>query len=80
MKRRRNIPVIPRVELEALPTKRLLGRLKALRLCEESVQDSDLDPTEIAALDGINFKDEPQWREAYQDLKATLASREHVPR
>ena len=83
MKRRRNLPVVERAELERLPTKALLGRLQRLRELEDEPGHSDLDPQELAeleALGGINFKSEPQWRAAIEDLKAVLATREHVPR
>ena len=80
MKKQRNIRVLPREELEALPTEALLGRLARLRSLEQSAADSDLDPHELEALHGINFKDEAEWRDAYMDLKAVLATREHVPR
>ena len=83
MSKRRNIPVISRSELERLPTKALLGRLKRLHECEQEPAASDLDPDELAAVEargGISFKSEPQWRSAFADLKEILATREHVPR
>ena len=82
MKRRRNIPVLSRAELEALPTKALLGRLKRLYECEQQPAATDLDPEELAAVEakgGISFKSEPQWRDAFKDVKTVLATREPVP-
>jgi hypothetical protein len=81
VKRKYNLRVVSRAELEALPTKALLGRLKRLYECEQEPADSDLDPGELAALEalgGINFKSEPQWRAAFKDVKAVLATREPV--
>ncbi len=83
MPRRRNLPVVERAELKRLPTKVLLARLQLLRECEDEPAATDLEPDELAAVEaagGISFKCEPQWRAAYEDLKAVLATREHVPR
>src|SRR5437868_2280785 len=77
--KRRLIPVIAPACLLKMPTKQLLGRLQALRRCEESAAHSDLTAEEIAASKGILFKDSGEWRDAYCQLKALLATREHVP-
>jgi hypothetical protein len=69
-----------REQLEAMPTRALLARLQRLRECEESADRSDLDSVEIAAETGIVFKADPLWAEAYDQVKAVLAAREHVPR
>jgi len=66
--------------LEAMSSRQLLARLARLRFCEDLSHGSDLTPAEIAASDGILFKDTAEWRAAYTDLKRVLASREHVPR
>jgi hypothetical protein len=63
-----------------MPTRALLARLRRLRECEESADRSDLDSVEIASATGIVFKTDPTWSEAYDQLKAVLSSREHVPR
>ena len=62
-----------------MPTKQLLGRLQALHECEESSQFSDLTAGEIAASNGILFKNSAEWQMAYENLKTILATREHVP-
>jgi len=62
-----------------MPTKQLLGRLRALQKCEESAAISDLTAEEIAASKGILFKDSAAWRVAHGHLKTVLATREHVP-
>jgi hypothetical protein len=69
-----------REQLEAMPTRSLLGRLRRLRECEESADGSDLDFAEVAALTGINFKADPLWSQAYDQVKAILDARERVPR
>lgn len=61
-----------------MPTKQLLGRLHSLQRCEESAALSDRTPEEVAASEGILFKGTAEWQRAYADLKAVLATREHV--
>jgi len=78
--RRRSIEIMSPAQLEAMPTRSLLGRLQRLRECEDSADRSDLDSVEIAALKGINFKADPLWSEAYDLVKTILNTREHVPR
>jgi hypothetical protein len=78
--RRRSISIMTRGQLEAMPTRSLLGRLQRLRECEESVDRSDLESAEIAALTGINFKADRLWSQAYDQVKTILETREHVLR
>ncbi len=33
---------------------------------------------EVDAVEGILFKESPEWREAYEAVKAVLSTREHV--
>lgn len=76
---KRAMDVIPRSELQDLPTGALLARLKRLRWCEDTSDWSDLSKEEIASVDGqILFKSDPRWHQAYADLKAILQSREHL--
>lgn len=63
-----------------MPTKQLLGRLKQLHRCEESLALSDRDQNEYKPLGVIEFKDSPEWLEEYDCLKELLATREHIPR
>jgi hypothetical protein len=74
--KRRPIKPIPVAQLEKLPTKRLLARLKQLHQCEESASLSD----RVIERDGSNevFKDSPEWIAAYEQIKRLLAKREHV--
>ncbi len=66
-------------ELEKLPTKRLLARLRQLHQCEESVLLSDHD--DVSNTSGtILFKDTPEWKAAYEQVKGALSLREHVPK
>lgn len=61
----------------------LLRRRTALLKCEESFAVSDRygyelppNPDETGY---VEFKDQPQWRYAYEDVKEVLATREHIP-
>jgi hypothetical protein len=73
------VPVISREQLEALPTRAVLGRLERLRRCELSPGDSDLSAEELAHVAPIRFKSTPEWRTAVDDAKAVLATRENLP-
>jgi len=78
MSRRRIIKIILPADLESLSTRQLLARLKALWQCEDSFALSDRGF--VSEADGIVFKDSQEWQSAFEDLKAILAIREHVPR
>jgi len=77
MKRKRIFPMAM-AELEALPTKRLLARLRRLHECEESLALSDRDLPDTSG--AIEFKQSPEWVTAYQNVKQILSRREHVVR
>src|SRR4030095_13126723 len=78
--RMRRRPIFPRslVELEALSTKQLLGRLRQLHQCEESLALSDRDVADDSGR--IEFKQSPEWISAFRDVKQVLSRREHVPK
>jgi hypothetical protein len=78
--RRKSIFPMAVEDLNRLPTKRLLARLNCLQQCEESFGLSDRDRNEQSTTGRIEFKDTPEWQEAYEQLKGVLANREHVPR
>jgi len=78
--KRKNIFPMTLSELEALPTKRLLGRLACLHRCEQSLALSDLTPQNYQPSSAIEFKDSPEWLTEYKKLKEVLAWREHVSR
>lgn len=70
-------------ELEAMHTGTLMNRRAALLKCEESFEASDCygyerkpspDMTGV-----IEFKDSPEWQNAYKNLKNVLATRDHYP-
>ena len=67
-------------ELDSWPTKRLLGRLNALRRCEESPSHSDFNFDLRDPDTHIFFKSDPKWKVAYQQVKSLLDNREHVVR
>ena len=77
MKRNPIFP-IPPIELEELPTKRLLARLRRLHECEESLALSDKDVADDSGC--IEFKQNPEWISAVRDVKQVLAVREHIPK
>ena len=74
----RAVNKVPPEELEKLSTKELLGRLRRLQACEESPETSDMSADEIASVQGILFKQTPEWRQAHSELKTILRSREHI--
>ena len=71
---------VPLSELETWKTRKLLVRLKRLRWCYEEVAAAeDYYPHELAAVeDKILFKTDPRWKQAYREVKAILATREHI--
>ena len=77
--KRRLIPALAPESMTNMPTKQLLGRLLSLQQCEESAALSDRTAGEVAATGGILFKNTAEWQKAYADVKAVLATREHVP-
>jgi hypothetical protein len=77
--KRRLIPILPAESLLNMATKQLLGRLHSLQRCEEAAVLSDRTREEISVSEGILFKDSAEWQRAYADLKAVLATREHIP-
>ena len=74
MKRKPIFP-ISFLELEALSTRQLLGRLRRLRECEESLILSDRNVAEETGC--IEFKQSPEWLLAFRDVKLVLSRREH---
>jgi hypothetical protein len=66
-------------ELEKLSTKQLLVRHRQSHQCEESAWLSDRDDASNAS-GTILFKDTPEWKTAYEQVKGALSLREHVPK
>lgn len=77
MKRKSIFPISP-IELEMLSTKQLLGRLKQLYQCENSLDLSDRDVADDSGC--IEFKQSSEWIVAIRDVKQVLSHREHVPK
>jgi hypothetical protein len=77
--KRRLIPVLAPESLASMPTKQLLGRLLSLQQCEGAATLSDRSPGEAPTSKGILLKDTAEWQKAYADLKAVIATREHLP-
>jgi hypothetical protein len=77
--RQKPVQLLNLKQLEALPTKALLGRLKRLHQCEESFESSDCDESEVAS-NTIQFKNTLQWQCAYKELNEVLSEREHLPK
>jgi hypothetical protein len=78
--KRKKIYLINKEELVTLSTKILLGRLKNLLQCEDSFELSDEEDEISIEPDQIRFKNTDQWQSAYENVKAELAKREHVPK
>ena len=77
--RRKPITRLSLEELEKLSTRQLIARLRQLHQCEESVLLSDLDDASNAC-GTILFKDMPEWKAAYEQVKGALSVREHAPK
>jgi len=78
------VPILSPTELAELHTGTLMARRDALLRCEESFAASDRACHQGAsprpAQTGfIEFKDTAEWKQAYAELKAVLAGREHIP-
>lgn len=75
--KRRTINPLMREELERMPTKALLGRLKKLHQCEESLKLSDLhnDSFDTGTL---RFKETRERQIAYEDVKWILKCESRV--
>ncbi len=73
----KRLDVISKADLEDLHTGTLMSRRNALLKCEESFELSD--QFQSTKPDGIEFKNTPQWKQAYQDLNAVLSTRENIP-
>jgi hypothetical protein len=73
----KKLEVISKPDLEKMHTGTLMSRRNALLKCEESFEMSD--QYQAAKSDGIEFKNTPQWEQAYQDIKAVLSTRENIP-
>ncbi|MDJ0613823.1 MAG: hypothetical protein QNJ29_09100 [Rhizobiaceae bacterium] len=74
-------------ELKLWNTKQLLVRLRKLRALQDFHDHNDWDKEEVRVAlilqeDGkaIFFKESEIWQNAFRDVKAVLATREHVPR
>ncbi|KZK87126.1 hypothetical protein PsAD13_00394 [Pseudovibrio sp. Ad13] len=70
-------------QLQSLHTGTLLTRLKALRSlheCEEQADWTNEEKLAVRSSGLIAFKSEENWKLAFADVKAVLATREHIPR
>ena len=70
-------------ELNNMHIGSLMKRREALLKCEESFEASDRYGYETKpSIDSsglIEFKDTPEWKRAYTDLKTVLSNRENIP-
>ncbi|KAA3637988.1 MAG: hypothetical protein DWP95_13560 [Proteobacteria bacterium] len=64
-------------ELESMHTGTLMTRRKALLKCDESFEASNQTKPSNSGM--IEFKNTPQWQQAYKDLKTVLDTRENLP-
>ena len=77
--RKRGVTRIDPGELVSWNTAQLIGRLDKLRRCIDSLGATEYTASDVSTIDLILFKDTPAWSSAYADLKAILATREHLP-
>lgn len=76
---KKNPRVIDKSSLNKKGTKELLGYLKRLQQCEESLGLSDMDMNEDPIDDEIiYFKQSDKWKTAYHDVKTILSGREYI--
>jgi len=73
----RTVAPLTRLELQKLPTHRILAYLNKLHACENSLEESDLEPHEVT-VEGIVFKDGKEWQAQYALVKSVLATRPNV--
>ena len=70
-------------ELEKMHTGSIMSRRAALLKCEESFEMSDRNGYEtkpnVSQTGLIEFKNTPEWQQAYKELKKVLSARENVP-
>ena len=75
------VPLMTRAELAELHVGTLMRRRKALLECEASFELSDRfgekEPN-VAKTGVIEFKNTPEWVQAYRDLKEILATKQNV--
>ena len=76
--KRRPLFILSRESLLSMPTRQILGRLRALQVCEESRLLSDRGVDEVMPEGQIFFKDTVTWKVAYAEVKDVLTTREHV--
>jgi hypothetical protein len=73
----KKLDIISKADLEEMHSGTLMSRRNDLLKCEESFELSDqYQPTKYK---GIEFKNTLQWKQAYQDLKDVLSTRENIP-
>jgi hypothetical protein len=73
----KKLDVISKVDLEKMHTGTLMTRRSALLKCDESSELSEPHPP--TKLSVIEFKNTYQWKQAYEDLKVVLSTRENIP-
>ncbi len=69
--------------LDRMHTKALLQRLTDLRSLQENPAQSDWSDEEVTAVKSaglIAFKETSEWVQAFNDIRAALDKREHIPR
>ena len=70
-------------ELNEMHTGSLMNRRAALLKCEEAFELSDRlgyeTKPKVTKTGVIEFKDTPEWQQAYNELKNVLSTRENVP-
>jgi len=77
------VKIVTFEELGSMSTFALVGRRTKLLKCEDSFESSDRfgyeeepNPKETGF---VEFKDQPDWINAYNEVKSLLSNREHIP-
>lgn len=73
----KKLEVILKADVEKMHTGTLMARRSALLKCEESMVLSAQYPLTKRGV--IEFKNTVQWKQAYEDLKVVLSTRENIP-
>lgn len=79
--RAKSLPIVSSEELATWHTGSLLKRLEGLRKLDPSPELSDIAASDEPLAPGhIYFKSTEAWQVAYDDVRAALQGREHLPR
>ncbi len=73
----RSVKPLTLIELDEMPTPRLLSFLRKLQKLENGIETSDWSLEEVSKTIGIVFKSSDEWQQQYKLVKSVLNAREH---